>query len=471
MRYLVFGADGREGRAVVEGLLRRGVACDAVAAAARHLRSEAAHALGDLGVAVVRAHAGSPASVAAALERVGAERVFFSTDYFARGCQTVDRARARGAAVVEACEQSPTVDYVVYGSSCDCDRAPRRVAHFRADRAVEKRLEKRLLGDVDVAVVRKAALLDDLEVVPDSAGRPRYLRYVTKAETAVQWTSLLDFGKAAAAALENRDRFAGLTLDVATCEHAGPELAKLLGAVLGAPVAYAEMMPRIEMKLHHPEIFFMTKFLETLGGYTADIRVFRREFPDALGAAAWFARNGGAWAPDAGGGRSRAARRRRVWDALAAPPPPPERPPPWSPPPSSRSPPLTGRSQLSELTAASSQPFSPPAPRRYLLGARLPADDDGSFPSFDSRSSSRPSTARRDAPSRPSTAPGLISPVVSPVAPRRSIGAKLQLPRNSTYNKIERFARGDADELGRRAPSRRRVAIGALATLDALPDE
>ena len=54
MRYLVFGADGREGRAVVEGLLRRGVACDAVAAAARHLRSEAAHALGDLGVAVVR---------------------------------------------------------------------------------------------------------------------------------------------------------------------------------------------------------------------------------------------------------------------------------------------------------------------------------------------------------------------------------------------------------------------------------
>ena len=254
-------------------------------------------------------------------------------------------------------------------------------------------------------------------------------------------------------------------------DSAGPELARLLGAVLGAPVAYAEMMPRIEMKLHHPEIFFMTKFLETLGGYTADIRVFRREFPDALGAAAWFARNGGAWAPDAGGGRSRAARRRRVRDALAAPPPPPERPPPWSPPPSSRSPPLTGRSQLSELTAASSQPFSPPAPRRYLLGARLPADDDGSFPSFDSRSSSRPSTARRDAPSRPSTAPGLISPVVSPVAPRRSIGAKLQLPRNSTYNKIERFARGDADELGRRAPSRRRVAIGALATLDALPDE
>ncbi|KAK7248128.1 reduced folate carrier [Aureococcus anophagefferens] len=405
MRYLVFGADGREGRAVVEGLLRRGVACDAVAAAARHLRSEAAHALGDLGVAVVRAHAGSPASVAAALERVGAERVFFSTDYFARGSGTVDRARARGAAVVEACEQSPTVDYVVYGSSCDCDRAPRRVAHFRADRAVERRLEKRLLGDVDVAVVRKAALLDDLEVVPDAAGRPRYLRYVTKAETAVQWTSLLDFGKAAAAALENRDRFAGLTLDVATCEHAGPELAKLLGAVLGAPVAYAEMMPRIEMKLHHPEIFFMTKFLETLGGSPRAESNLQPDF------------------------------------------------------------------NLSELTAASSQPFSPPAPRRYLLGARLPADDDGSFPSFDSRSSSRPSTARRDAPSRPSTAPGLISPVVSPVAPRRSIGAKLQLPRNSTYNKIERFARGDADELGRRAPSRRRVAIGALATLDALPDE
>ncbi|KAH8057063.1 hypothetical protein JL721_9800 [Aureococcus anophagefferens] len=447
MRYLVFGADGREGRAVVEGLLRRGVACDAVAAAARHLRSEAAHALGDLGVAVVRAHAGSPASVAAALERVGAERVFFSTDYFARGSGTVDRARARGAAVVEACEQSPTVDYVVYGSSCDCDRAPRRVAHFRADRAVERRLEKRLLGDVDVAVVRKAALLDDLEVVPDAAGRPRYLRYVTKAETAVQWTSLLDFGKAAAAALENRDRFAGLTLDVATCEHAGPELAKLLGAVLGAPVAYAEMMPRIEMKLHHPEIFHDeiprdARRLPARGiksatrlqcGYTADVRVFRREFPDALGAAAWFARNGGAWAPDAGGGEPRAARQPRAHGGVEP-------------------------------------ALSPPAPRRYLL-ARLPADDDGSFPSFDSRSSSRPSTARRDAPSRPSTAPGLISPVVSPVAPRRSIGAKLQLPRNSTYNKIERFARGDADELGRRAPSRRRVAIGALATLDALPDE
>lgn len=412
MRYLVFGADGREGRAVVEGLLRRGVACDAVAAAARHLRSEAAHALGDLGVAVVRAHAGSPASVAAALERVGAERVFFSTDYFARGSGTVDRARARGAAVVEACEQSPTVDYVVYGSSCDCDRAPRRVAHFRADRAVERRLEKRLLGDVDVAVVRKAALLDDLEVVPDAAGRPRYLRYVTKAETAVQWTSLLDFGKAAAAALENRDRFAGLTLDVATCEHAGPELAKLLGAVLGAPVAR-----------------------RTSASSAASSPTHSAPRP---------------------GSRATAAPGRRT---------------PAAPPPSSRSPPLTGRSQLSELTAASSQPFSPPAPRRYLLGARLPADDDGSFPSFDSRSSSRPSTARRDAPSRPSTAPGLISPVVSPVAPRRSIGAKLQLPRNSTYNKIERFARGDADELGRRAPSRRRVAIGALATLDALPDE
>lgn len=455
--YLVFGADGPQGRAVVEGLLDVGVPRGLVIGTVRHTHGRECAELSRAGVCVVRANLRRPKSIAAALDACAPTRVYFTTDFFSKLCGTVEREVATGLRVVEACEFAESVEMICYGSTCDCDRAPSRVAHFRAKLALERLLAR---GAKDFCVVRSAQLLDALETRPPRGGRPGEVRFLTHPETSVQYASLLDVGRAAAHCLTHPDVYAGRTVDVATCAHTGPELARLLSLATGAPYAYGEMMPRIAMKMLMPEVYFMTKFLEKKGGHTADIDACRERFPNLLDAERWFARKD-AWPQRRDAQRSGQVLKSGATtqrdsivlgemflldyrEANDAPPPPSSSPtPPLGESPTfdprasfrgaylsrgaSHSPPLSSRSTLSSSTTTTAASFwtartstaSPPqsgwtTPRLSQRRSRAQSDDDAS-------EAASSVAGDRGVPAFPAAA--ATSPVPSPIVPRRKIAS------------------------------------------------
>ena len=369
--YLIMGADGRQGRSAVDGLLARGIPEDLISATVRDKRNGEARELSALGVRVIKADLFKSGSVKAALKQSRATYVFFYTDFFDPRCGSRKRESRMGATIVDAIALSDRTEFVVYGSIADCDRVSSKILHFVGRADVEKKMKAELEGFVEWAVLRSVAFLDTLEL---RRGPRPSLRYLTHPEYKVKFVSLEDSGKAVATMLTQPFNFYHKTIDAATCEHTGPELAAILSDVSGQPYAYAEMMPRIAMKLLMPEVYFMTKFLEARGGHKrTSVGRFTAMMPDAMDARAWFERTKCAW-PQAPAFDARRARGDEPAAPCARAGPAHGRPAP--PPPADPSPPLTSRSEATEMTAfsdasatsRSTAPSSPSSrPRKLLL--------------------------------------------------------------------------------------------------------
>ena len=346
--YLIMGADGRQGRSAVDGLLARGIPEDFISVTVRDKRNGEARELSALGVRVIKADLFKSGSVKAALKQSRATYVFFYTDFFDPRCGSRKRESRMGATIVNAIALSDQIEFVVYGSIADCDRVSSKILHFVGRADVEKKMKAELEGFVEWAVLRSVAFLDTLEL---RRGPRPSLRYLTHPEYKVKFVSLEDSGKAVAMMLTQPFNFYHKTIDAATCEHTGPELAAILSDVSGQPYAYAEMMPRIAMKLLMPEVYFMTKFLEARGGHKrTSVGRFTAMMPDAMDARAWFKRTKCAW-PQAPAFDARRARGDEPAAPSARAGPAHGRPAP--PPPADPSPPLTSRSEATEMTAFS----------------------------------------------------------------------------------------------------------------------
>ena len=271
----------------MDGLLARGVSPESVFATSRDRRSRETRELVERGVNVIKADLFNPSRIAAALEASQAAFVFFYTDFFDKRCGSRKRETAQGRTIVEALAACDHVKFVVYGSIADCDRVSSRIAHFVAKADVEKKMKREFEGYKEWAVLRCVAFLDTLELRPRGP-RPS-LRYLTHPEFRVKFVSLEDAGRAAASMLAAPEAFYHKTIDAATCEHTGPELAAILSDVSGQPYTYGEMMPRIAMKLLMREVYFMTKFLETRGGHArSSVAAFLAVLPDAMDARAYY---------------------------------------------------------------------------------------------------------------------------------------------------------------------------------------
>lgn len=264
---LVTGATGTQGGAVARELLADG---HDVRALTRNPDGAAARVLADEGASPV----GGDFDDASSLERAaeGSDAVFvmgtpFEVDTEAETRQSIamiDAARAAGV---------PHVVYTSVASALDDTGIP----HFESKARVERHLRA---VDESATVIAPAAFLGDLT-------SPWYLpglqdgqyAFALPADVPLQQVTVADLGAFGKLVIENRARFAGARVELASVTASGSEVVARLSEHLGRDIRYVEVPLESVREQMGADGAAMVEWFRA-GGYTIDVPALHAAYPE-----------------------------------------------------------------------------------------------------------------------------------------------------------------------------------------------
>ena len=175
-------------------------------------------------------------SILAAIDESKATRVWFTTDYYSIKKPTRAKEAKLGYNVIDAIKKRPNqINHVVFNSGAYADEVPTRMEEFWSKADIEKYMEKEFASlPITWSVLRPVAFLENLDDAKN--GNPLKkgsVKMLTKAKCPVKYIGVADIGRGSATLLMSPETYAGQKIDAATCEHSGPELAKILSEVSG----------------------------------------------------------------------------------------------------------------------------------------------------------------------------------------------------------------------------------------------
>ena len=267
-QFLVLGATGNQGRAVVHALLARG---HAVRAFVRNPESTGAKALATAGASLAVGSYDHPATLEAAAQDVAG--VFVNTSPFLPGVG-MDGEVAHGRVIVEALKRA-RVPHVVYSSISDADRST-GVPHFESKWATEQLLAASGLSYTVTGPVFFSDNLTSPWTLPGLA--EGVLRQAMSADRPLQVVSLAEIGQLNAAVLVRGTALAGRRINFAGDVVTPAQMADILTRATGRPIAF-HTQPIAELDAFNTDMAAMYRWFEDVG-YTADIAALRSEFPD-----------------------------------------------------------------------------------------------------------------------------------------------------------------------------------------------
>jgi uncharacterized protein YbjT (DUF2867 family) len=260
--YVVLGATGGQGGAVLDALLESGRSVRAVVRSASSARSRS---LQDRGAELAEADISDAHTLAAAMR--DSAGVFAMTTPFEDG---EEAELAQGRAVVAAAGIA-AVPHLVFSSVANADRGT-GIPHFETKAATE-----RLLADsgVPYTIVGPTYFYDNLLAGIDDVKAGR-LDLAVGLDTPLQQLSRRDLGRFVVHVFENAATHLGARIDVASDAPTPRQMAAVLTATWGREVvAHAHDPAEIES----PDMRAMFGFLSTTG-YSADIPALHDRYPD-----------------------------------------------------------------------------------------------------------------------------------------------------------------------------------------------
>lgn len=283
-KVLVFLGTSRQGAATVDALLESGNFD--VYATTRNKKS--AEALKARCVKVEPFKNGDKASAKAALDAADPSLVFFTT---LMGSREVEGSQ--GKLIVDAIKEKGGVQHVVYSSVAAADVAPDAVGHFKSKLDVEEHLKASGLG---YSILRPVAFFenydDPMNYNPLKKGSVKGL---WQSDLKVKHVACRDIGKAAAVMLSKPAKWKGKTLDCASDDVTGADVAAALTEVSRVECIYGVSMPRFILRCAMKDLNAMIEFFEDTGFADSDVSAFKTVVPDAQDCTAWFKAKG-AWA-------------------------------------------------------------------------------------------------------------------------------------------------------------------------------
>ena len=266
MNVLVTGATGKQGGAVARALLARG---HQVRAVTRRPEAEAAQILSRRGASLVQADFHERDRLIAAMQ--GSDAVCAMTTFFEEG---VDAEMQQGKRLVEAA-QAAEVPYVVYTSVANADQKT-GIPHFDSKYEVEKHLQT---SGLTYAVVAPVYFMENVFIPHTLEGlRNGVYAAALPGDRQLEQVAVEDIGKFAAMVIEQRERFAGQRIDIASDELDGDEQAAILSEALGREIRYQEV-PLEALRQQSEELALMYEWFDRVG-YDADILALRETHPD-----------------------------------------------------------------------------------------------------------------------------------------------------------------------------------------------
>jgi uncharacterized protein YbjT (DUF2867 family) len=261
---LVVGATGQQGGAVAKEWLRLGYR---VKGLTRNPGSQRARALTAAGATMVRGNLNDRSSLMRAL--TGVDGVFLMTDFWEHG---YDGEVRHGRNMIEAAAAAG-VRHLVYSSVASADRDT-GVAHFESKYEVEQ-----LLADSPLSwtVIRPVSFMENWQAIPADVAAGAW-ETPLRAEATLQYVSVTDIGRFAAAAFESPAAWRGRALDIAGASVTVAGLADLFADVLGRPVGLRRESWGDYEARNGEEMAGMMRWFDEVG-YDVDVPALRAEYP------------------------------------------------------------------------------------------------------------------------------------------------------------------------------------------------
>jgi uncharacterized protein YbjT (DUF2867 family) len=263
---LVTGATGKQGGSVARLLLKQG---HKVRAFTRNAQSPAAQELDRLGAELKVGDLEDRAEVGRAMQ--GADAVFAVATPFEAG---MDAEVRQGVNLADAAEQAG-VGHLVYSSVGSANRRT-GIPHFDTKKKVEEHIEAIGVPYTIVAPVYFMENVFSLWTLP--ALRQGKLAIPLPPGRSLAQVALADVAGFAVLAMEQRDRFLGRRVDIASDDLPGLEAAAILSRVTGREIEYVQV-PMAQVHQMSEDFAIMFEWFDAVG-YSLDIQGLRRDYPE-----------------------------------------------------------------------------------------------------------------------------------------------------------------------------------------------
>ncbi len=263
---LVTGATGQQGGAVARILLKKG---HRVRAFTRKSDSPAARQLERLGVELAMGNFDDRASIDRAAE--GVDAVYAMATSYEAGTEAETR---QGITLVDAVKAAD-VGHLIYSSVASADQNT-GIPHFDSKYKIEQHIRS---IDIPHTIIGPVYFFEN--IFAPWAGldvKEGTLAQAMPAGRALQQVALEDIAGFAALVLENRERFLGKRIDIASDELTFPRVAEILSTVLESKIQYAEF-PLEDLRAQNEDFAIMYEWFDQVG-YSVDINALHRDYPE-----------------------------------------------------------------------------------------------------------------------------------------------------------------------------------------------
>jgi uncharacterized protein YbjT (DUF2867 family) len=259
--FVVLGATGAQGGAVVRALLESG---STVRGVTRRTDSASARRLSAAGVEVVAADLSDETSVAQAF--TGVDGAYALTTPFEDGPEA---EIAQGRTILDAA-LAAQVPHLVFSSVADADQHT-GIPHFDSKAMVEAALAQ---SGLSYTIVGPSYFYDNMLGGLDAI-KAGVFELPLPADAPLQQLSRRDLGRFVATVLNDPDPVRGARIDIASDEPTGRQMTAALAETLGRPV---ELVTRDPALIASDDMRAMFTFLAS-GGYTVDIAALHAQYP------------------------------------------------------------------------------------------------------------------------------------------------------------------------------------------------
>lgn len=262
---LVIGATGRQGGAVARKLLEKG---HHVRALIRNKESHKAKELEKLGAQLVKGDMGDIFSLQKAMKEVDA--VFAMTTPYEKGINF----EIKSGFLIEFAVNTTGVKHFVFSSVASSDQNT-KIPHFESKYKIETHIQT---VDTPYTIIRPVYFMENFS-------SPRVLSRIKEGKISMamspdrklQMISLEDLASMVVFILENRENFLKTTIEIASDEISGKEIAEILSRVTGVHTEYRELS--YDSIIARGEDFVKTfRWLNDVG-YKVDIEILHKKYP------------------------------------------------------------------------------------------------------------------------------------------------------------------------------------------------
>lgn len=263
---LVVGATGNQGGAVARRLIERG---HKVRALTRKKDSHKAKELMKLGAEIVEGDLGDVSSLQNAMD--GVDAVFAMTTPFEKGTNF----EVKSGYLLEFAANTMGVNHIVFSLVASSDQKT-GIPHFESKYEIEKHLKS---IDRPYTIIKPVYFMENLL-------RPTMILGLKNGKIAVplpedrklQMISLEDLGNMVVHIFENRDLFLKKTIEIASDEITGKQIAEILAKVIRIPIEY-QVLSYDNIKPIGEDFIKTFKWLNEVG-YKVNISSLHHRFPE-----------------------------------------------------------------------------------------------------------------------------------------------------------------------------------------------